>query len=100
MGFSRQEYWSGLPCPPPGHLPDPGIEPTSPVSPALQVDSLPLSHWGSPIILNSSFIITLVIKLVIGLPFLYLNFMFISDPSFTRLRTSFMLLRFRHVLTQ
>ena len=30
MGFSRQEYWSGLPCPPPGDLPDPGIEPTSP----------------------------------------------------------------------
>ena len=29
MGFSRQEYWSGLPCPPPGDLPDPGIEPTS-----------------------------------------------------------------------
>ena len=35
MGFSRQEYWSGLPCPPPGDLPDPGIEPASPVSPAL-----------------------------------------------------------------
>ena len=30
MGFSRQEYWHGLPCPPPGDLPDPGIEPTSP----------------------------------------------------------------------
>ena len=29
MGFSRQEYWSGLPCPPPGDLPDPGIEPVS-----------------------------------------------------------------------
>ena len=35
MGFSRQEYWSGLPCPPPGDLPDPGIEPTSFMSPAL-----------------------------------------------------------------
>ena len=35
MGFSRQEYWSGLPFPPPGDLPDSGIEPTSPVSPAL-----------------------------------------------------------------
>ena len=34
-GFSRQEYWSGLPCPPPGDLPDPGIEPESPMSPAL-----------------------------------------------------------------
>ena len=30
MGFSRQDYWSGLPCPPPEDLPDPGIEPTSP----------------------------------------------------------------------
>ena len=30
MGFSRQEHWSGLPCPPPGHLPDPGIKPRSP----------------------------------------------------------------------
>ena len=42
MGISRQEYWSGLPLPPPGDLPDPGIKP---MSPALQADSLPLSHW-------------------------------------------------------
>ena len=35
MGFSRQEYWNGLPCPPPGDLPDPGIEPASHVSLAL-----------------------------------------------------------------
>ena len=35
MGFSRQEYWSGLPCPPPRNLPNPGIEPTSLMSPAL-----------------------------------------------------------------
>ena len=47
MGFSRQEYWSRLPCPPPGDLPDPGIEPKSPVSPALQANSLPLSLQGS-----------------------------------------------------
>ena len=45
MGFSRQEYCSGLPCPPPGDLPDPVIES---VAPAWQVDSLPLSHQGSP----------------------------------------------------
>ena len=32
MGFSRQEYWSGLPCPPPGHIPHPGIKATSLVS--------------------------------------------------------------------
>ena len=37
MGFSRQEYWSRLPCPPPGDLPDPGIKPRSP---PLQMDSL------------------------------------------------------------
>ena len=41
MGFSSQEYWSGLPCSPPGDLPDPGTTPMSPVSPALQGDSLP-----------------------------------------------------------
>ena len=41
MGFSRQEYWSGLPFPSPGNLPNPGMEPMSSV---LQVDSLPLSH--------------------------------------------------------
>ena len=41
MGFSRQEYWSGLPFPSPENFPNPGIEPASP---ALQVDSLPLSH--------------------------------------------------------
>ena len=35
MGFSRQEYWSGLPCPPPGDLPNPGIKPRSLMSPAL-----------------------------------------------------------------
>ena len=35
MGFSRQEYWSRLSCPSPGDLPDPGIKPTTPVSPAL-----------------------------------------------------------------
>ena len=43
MGFSRQEYWSGLPSPSPGDLPDPAIEPESP---ALQADSLPLIHRG------------------------------------------------------
>ena len=45
-GFSRQEYWSGLPYPFSGDLPDPGIEPASPVSPALQVDSLPTEPLG------------------------------------------------------
>ena len=45
MVFSRQEYWRGLPCPPPGDLPN---EHGSPVAPALQADYLPLSHRGSP----------------------------------------------------
>ena len=48
MGFSRQEYWSGLPCPPPGDCPNPGTEPLSPVAPTLWVDSLLLNSLGSP----------------------------------------------------
>ena len=43
MGFSRQDYWSGLPFPSPGDLPNPGIEPGSP---ALQADSLPSEPQG------------------------------------------------------
>ena len=50
MEFSRQEYWSGLSFLSPGDLPNPGIEP---VSPALQVTSLLLSHQGSPNSINS-----------------------------------------------
>ena len=49
MEFSRPEYWSGQPFPSPGDLPNPGIEPRSP---ALEADSLLLSHWGSPKILE------------------------------------------------
>jgi len=45
MGFSRQEYWSGLPFPPPGDLPNPGIKTESP---ALQADALLLRHQGNP----------------------------------------------------
>ena len=48
MGFLGQEYWSGLPFPIPGNLSDSGMEPMSPVSPALRVDTLLLSHPGSP----------------------------------------------------
>jgi len=54
MGFSRQGYWSELPCHPPGDLPDPGIKPMFPVSPALQVDSLLLSHLGNPLVCHFS----------------------------------------------
>ena len=49
IGFSRQENWSAFQCPLPGDLPYPGIKPTSLAVPALQADSLPLSHWGSPL---------------------------------------------------
>jgi len=48
MGFSRQEYWSGLPFPPPGDLPNSGVVPASPVSLALQQFLNPLTHLGSP----------------------------------------------------
>ena len=46
MGLSKQEYWSGFPFPPPGDLPDPGIEPGSHVSPG----SLPLAPPGKPLL--------------------------------------------------
>ena len=45
MGFSRLQYWSGLPFPSPGDLPNPGIEPGSP---ALQTDALPSEPLGKP----------------------------------------------------
>ena len=45
MAFSRPEHWSGLPCPPPGDLPNPGTEP---MSPALQADSLSSEPPGKP----------------------------------------------------
>ena len=48
MGFSRQEYWSGLPFPSPGDLPDSGIEPRSP---ALQVDTLTSEPPGKPYVI-------------------------------------------------
>ena len=46
MEFSRKEYWSGWPCPPPGNLPNPETEHRSP---ALQADSLPSEQPGKPI---------------------------------------------------
>ena len=49
VGFSRQESWSGLPCPPVGELPDPWITPKSLTSPALALGSLPLAPPGSQV---------------------------------------------------
>ena len=49
MGFPRQEYWSGLPCPPSGDLPYPGTEPESLVSPALAGEFFTTEPPGKPI---------------------------------------------------
>ena len=49
LGFPRQEYWSGLPFPPPGYLPDPGIQPASP---ALAGGAFPSEHQGSLLLLS------------------------------------------------
>ena len=51
VGFSRQEYWSGLPCSPPGDLPNPGTEPASLTSPALAGRFLPLAPPGKPVLI-------------------------------------------------
>ena len=51
VGFSRQEYWGGLPLPPPGDLPNPGIEPLSPASPALAVIFFTTEPPGKPFLL-------------------------------------------------
>ena len=61
MEFSRQEYWSGLPFPSPGDLPNPGME-MEPRSPALQANSLPAELPGKPMVYFSSLQIWLSIK--------------------------------------
>ena len=78
MGFFRQGYGSGLPLPTPGDHLNPGIEPMSPVSPALQADYLPLYHQGSLIDLHmplflKSFLITPISDLDDFLKFFSLN---------------------------
>ena len=50
QGIIRQDYWSGLPCPSPGDLLDPGIKPASPESPTLYADYLPNEPPGKPVI--------------------------------------------------
>ena len=59
MGFSRKEYWSGLPFPLPGDLPVPGMESESPGAPALAADSLPLCYLGSSICSRESPVISI-----------------------------------------
>ena len=77
MEFCRQEYQSGLPCPSPGDLLDPGIEPTSPMSLALESDSLPLSHQESPLecLLSRYFPISSSLCFPISLIFLFMFFL-------------------------
>ena len=59
MGFPRQEYWSGLPFPSPGDLPNPGIKPVSPASPILAGKFFTTKPPGKPNILDRSYRITL-----------------------------------------
>ena len=70
MGFSRQEYWSRLPCPPPGDLPDPGIKPASLCLLHCQADSLPLVPPGKPLPCGSAILISvslLILHLLLGI---------------------------------
>ena len=76
MGFSRHEYWSGLPCPPPGDQSDPGIKPTSLTSPSLQVDSWSLAPPRKPgieecfkIVTIGKFIAIIISSLQVNLSF-------------------------------
>ena len=83
MGFSRQEYRSGLPFPPPGVLPHPGIGCTSPGSPAWQADSFPLCHLGRQI---WRIIIPLAFWLLLLLLF-YLNFLWCFSEILSIIKT-------------
>ena len=57
MGVFRQEYWSGLPCPPPGDLHDPGIKILIPTAPALQMDFFTTESLGKPKDINRKMIL-------------------------------------------
>ena len=70
LGFSRQEHWSGLPCPPPGHLSDPRIKPASLMSPALAGGFFNTSAtWEAPP--SSFFNSSLLLKSLLQLSFTY-----------------------------
>ena len=74
MGFSRQEYWSGFPFPPPGNLPDPGNEPKSHYVSHWQLGSLPLAPPGKPPYF--------VINVTVDRSFLlWLNLLFITSAT-------------------
>ena len=67
MGFSRQEYWSGLPFPSSGDLPNPGMEPGSP---ALQTDALPSEPPGNPEVNKGTPNRGLICQITLLIPFL------------------------------
>ena len=86
MGFSRQEYWCGLPCPSPGDLPNPGSEPTSPALPA---ESLLLGHQGRPSTQHSRpFLFSAMSLLVLLLPHEILNFLTQKLTHITTMHTN------------
>ena len=76
MGFSRREYWSGLPLPSPGDLPNPGMEPSSTMSSVLQVDSLPTEPLGKPTLFLSPLVISLLLCLSLHLSLCFSYFLF------------------------
>ena len=78
MGFSRQEYWSGLPFPSPGDLPNPGIEPRSPT---LQAALYPLSHQGRYIYIYIYMCVIYKTKIIFPISFYFIS---ISQLTFLK----------------
>ena len=87
MGFSRQEYWCGLPFPSPDDFPDLGIEPESSVSPALQADSLPAEPLGKLSVHSRHGVFQLLS--VSSLDLLCLSIVGEKDPYFSGLMRNF-----------
>ena len=87
MGFSRQEYWSGLPYPPPGDLPNPGVKPRSP---SLQVDFLPSEPPGNPRVLKN------YAKSTLLMPYKWNNKTWMTEHLFTTWLTEYLSPLLRH----
>ena len=85
MGFSRQEHYSRLPCPPPGDLPDPGIEPTCLTSPALAGRSLPLVPHGKPLYMSIILSQFLPPTPLASLVFMFVHYICIFISAFNRI---------------
>ena len=82
MGFSRQEHWRGLPCPPPGDLPNPGIEPTSPT--LVGGFYITSTTWEAPIcvqIHTNTYIYIYEIYIYIYMKFIYMKFTILEDSA-------------------